>query len=127
VTISALGWDVSITPVGFSWYSEAAVSYSGQIVLTPGAGDNFGGDGIPQSYSSDGLLVLADEGLPDIVLPTGILVLEFFETFDDVPDAIDATWNGTLTIDATVVPLAPAFALLLGGLLPLGALGRRKR
>lgn len=45
--------------------------------------------------------------------------LEFFESYDDVADGIDALWQvgSILTLDMTIVPAPGALALLgLGGL-----------
>lgn len=129
--VTGIGWDVSITPVGLSWYSEATALFTdsggGQGVnVSPGAGDEFAGDGIPLSYSSGGILDLTDNGIPDIILNDGLLMIEFYEGFDDVADAIDAGWDGTLSVAATKVPIPPAFLLLFSGLVSAGFIGRKK-
>ncbi len=114
--VTAIGWDVEITPSGDSWYSEPTARFSdsiggGAIDLTPGILDADSGDGIPVAYSSGGLVDLTSMGLADIVLADGLLRIEFFETFDDNPDALDAMWSGTLTV--RVIPL-PAAVWLFG-------------
>lgn len=121
VTIEALGWDLSIETIGASWLSEAVISFSDTadtngIDVTAGVNDGFAGTG---SYSSDGLLVLNDFDLPNIELADGILVLTFFESFDDVEGEIDAIYQGFVSVmiaDNNVVPQvsAPSIIALLG-------------
>ncbi|MEM1330327.1 MAG: PEP-CTERM sorting domain-containing protein [Planctomycetota bacterium] len=120
VGIDGIGWDVSLDTVGASWLSEATILFDDadapgsltSIALTVGVGDDFAGSA---SYSSSGVLDLAGAGLGDIELSQGNLLLDFFESYDDVAGAIDATFGAgsTLTISAYVVP-APASAALLG-------------
>ncbi|MEL7450973.1 MAG: hypothetical protein AAFN78_17295, partial [Pseudomonadota bacterium] len=74
--VTGIGWAVDITPVGFSWYSEATLlftdSLGGQgVSVTPGAGDDFAGAGIPMSYSSGGIIDLTNAGIPNIRLADG--------------------------------------------------------
>ena len=77
---------------------------------------------------SGGIVYLSDVGLPDITLSDGLLTLQFFETFDDVPHAIDAIFSGTLTISTVMAPVPlPAGAwLLISGLMTAGVFGRRR-
>lgn len=122
-TMHGIGWDVSIATEGGSWLSEARMYFDDNIApdlsglfLAPGVADGFSGTG---SYSSGGIVDLSDNGIPDIVLPNGFLRLEFYESFDDVADAIDGHYlaGSTLTLDMTIVPAPGALALLgLGGL-----------
>lgn len=135
VFIDAIGWDVMINPQGASWYSEATVAFRDSsndptrpaVILSPGAGDDVTNDGAPRAYSSGGLIDLTDSGLADIMLLSdGILVMEFFEGFDDVPDAVDAFWSGTLSVNAQVVPVPAALPLLLSALGLTGFLTRRR-
>ena len=123
VIVHGIAWDVTINTVGGSWLSEAYVSQvdlnGNGIYLHPGAGDNFAGTA---AYNSGGWIDYTDNGLPETMLTDGVLYMEYFESFDDVADAIDAYWNGTLQYDITVVP-APASVLLLG----LGLVARRRR
>ncbi len=108
-TMTGIGWDLTIdtaTPGLGSWLSEAVMYFDDNIApdgaglyLTPGAGDNFAGSA---SYSSGGVIDLTDNAIPDIVLPDGMLRLEFFESYDDVGDAIDAVYNAVSTVTVVV-------------------------
>ncbi|KAA0216703.1 MAG: hypothetical protein DYG94_12950 [Leptolyngbya sp. PLA3] len=120
-TIHGIGWDVTLSTVGASWLTEAYVNFgelggTPGLYLHPGAGTNSPGTA---SYSSGGIIDLTDNGIPDVVMASGMLRLEFFESFDDVADAVDAYWRAgsTITLDMTLVPAPGALALLgLGGL-----------
>ncbi|MFK8029499.1 MAG: hypothetical protein AB8G18_04625 [Gammaproteobacteria bacterium] len=130
VTISGVGWDVSLQAEGLSWLSEPTVSINGEIIISPGFGDDGPGDNLETAYSSGGILSLFDNGLDDVVLADGILVLEFFEGYDDIADTVDAVWtSGNLSFDATAtqVPLPAALPLLATGLAGLFFGGARRR
>lgn len=120
VTIEALGWDLSIDTIGASWLSEAVISFgdtanTNGIDVTAGVNDGFAGSG---TYSSGGMLDLTDAGLPDIELADGILVLTFYESFDDIENAVDAIYRGfvsvTVTDEVVQAVSAPSIIALLG-------------
>lgn len=126
VTIIGVGWDVSLATNGLSWLSEATVFINGEVTLAPGTEDNPG----TGNYSSGGIINLFDNGIPDIVLSDGLLTLEFFESYDDVADSVDAIWTaGTLSFETAMapVPLPAALPLLLVSLGGLAMGGRRRR
>ncbi len=135
--INGIGWDVTLTTLGASWASEATMYFDDNVnpdgfglFLSPGAGDNFGvtdqqytsgdtnGDGVPD------IIKLGKAGIDDILLPDGVLRLEFFESFDDVGDSIDASWVlGTLYVQ--VLPGPGVLALV--GIAGICAPRRRRR
>lgn len=95
--LSGLGWDVNLQAFGASWRSEIRVLISnssglGGFFLQPGTDDSPGG---PTRYDSNGeVLLLADFGLPSVVaLADGLIRMEFLESYDDAPGAIDGLWD----------------------------------
>lgn len=118
VTMNGIGWDVTITTNSPSWLSEARVYFDDDInpdltglFLAPGVNDSFSGSA---SYSSGGIIKLADAGIPDIPLPDGNLRVEFYESFDDFADGVDAVWAGTITVQAVPEPGALSLLALAG-------------
>lgn len=131
--MSSVAWDLRIVTNGASWRSEARMYFDDNIapdgvglVLAPGSADQSPGDSV---YSSGGLLDLSDAGIPNILLPDGVLRLEFYEGFDDVADTADASYqpiaqgqNSTITIGLTPTPGATA----VFGLAGIAAMRRRR-
>jgi len=133
-TMTGIGWDVILRttlagPFGGSWLDEATIEFGAQggpssVNLRVGAGNNFG-DTLGAPFSS-GVIDFFSVSIPDIVLPNGVLQLEFSETFDDSNGEVDAFYDSlsTLTIRGTAIPAPTALAVLgLGGVLA----GRRRR
>jgi uncharacterized protein (TIGR03382 family) len=129
LTMNGIAWDVTITAGldsgAASWLSEMTIYFDDNVApdlsglfLTVGVGNDFPGEA---SFSDPGIKLL-DVGIPDIVLPNGVLRMEFFESFDDEA-GVEGLWkSGTLSIQ--VVPAPGAAAVLgLGGL----AMIRRRR
>jgi len=96
--VTGVSFDVSIMTSGNgSWCSEATLGMTNTsgtgFFLNPGTGEDAPCDG-GMEFSSAGIMDFTDNGLPNIVPDAdGILRLEFFESFDDVADDIDAFWN----------------------------------
>ncbi len=118
VSMSGLGWDVSLRTVGSSWLSQAEIYFDEAlnpdlfgIFLAPGGDDTFPGRA---NYSSGGVIDFGQAGFPNIDLPDGRLRIEFYEVQDDFPDALDARWGGTLTIRAVPEPGALWLLALAG-------------
>lgn len=123
VTIFALGWDLSLTTVDPSYASEAVIYLDENVapafdylLFTP-----FEFLFLPGTFSVSGFDAFHADEL--IVLPDGILRIEFFETYIDYPGEIEAHWSGTLTFRAVPAPGAAA-VLALGG---VAAFRRRRR
>lgn len=109
VRVTGIGWNTTLETVGLSWASEAAIDFNGQVVLRVGAGVNNPTPAGGQAFSSGGIVDLIGLNL-DFVAPTGILDLQFYETFDDNIGGIDATYlNGSLDIqfEASQPPQPP--------------------
>lgn len=116
VTVVGIGWDLNLEVQGFSWFSEAVIKMGDDLTLpplflVPGEGDDFGSPPASMNYSSGGVISLSDNGLPDLVLTDGVVELELYERFDDVPDAIDATYlaGSTLTFDLLMAGISGDF------------------
>lgn len=122
--VTGIGYDVTIATVGASWLDEARVemtdtAITGGVGLTPGVGNSAPGAG---AFSSGGIIDLVGLGLDFNVGADGLLRFEFWETFDDVANAIDANWLDPGVINIQWVPEPASFALLA-----LGALALRRR
>ncbi|HQY88207.1 MAG TPA: PEP-CTERM sorting domain-containing protein, partial [Tepidisphaeraceae bacterium] len=131
VTITGIGWDVDLTALGDSWLADNGVAMTATpegttgLFLRPGAGTNNPGSG---NFASGAMIDLSDNAIPDIVLPTGVLEFQFYESFDDAPDEIDGTWDGgSLMFEATSVNVPEPTTLGVIGLGSLIALRRARR
>jgi len=131
ITMNGIGWNVNLATVGASWLSEMGVYFDDAIApdlsglfLRPGSANTAPGNA---NFTSNGVIKLAPNAIPDIVLPNGILRMEFFESYDDVSAAIDGNWlSGALTIQ-TVQAAVPAPGVAgLFGLAGLAAARRRR-
>ncbi|MBL4809505.1 MAG: PEP-CTERM sorting domain-containing protein [Phycisphaerales bacterium] len=126
--VIGVGWDVTIETFDGSWLSEATIAIensdqSGSFFVGPGSGIDTSGI---QSFSSGGLVDLVNEGLDFTLNEDGDFRIEFYETFDDNPDLVDAEFlaGSTLRIQYTIIPAPGSIALLgLGGLMSV----RRRR
>ncbi len=126
VSFNGIGWDTFQEALGLSWLSEMRIAFgpsSGPVAATlrTGAGNNPG----TGSFSNP-VIDFSAVPLPNVSLPDGILRIEFFDSFDDAPDAVDGiyTSGSTLTLRGEVIPTPAGAALLgLGGLLA----ARRRR
>lgn len=124
--IVGVGLDANITTFGTSLVSQAGVFVgdAGSLigVNLEGLGPNTPGDGL--DVSTFGVLPVAFLGSDPIPVSSNEILIEFYETFDDLPGGADSIWNtGTLVIDVQPIPASGAFPLLGLGLLT----GRRRR
>jgi len=132
--VTGIGWDVTLFADDPSFLSEMAVTFESSTVfyltLRPGVGDDFPGT---IAYSSGGIVDLVGLGLDFTLEPDGLLIMEFFESFDDFPDDWDGVWqSGTIQVryqyDQPVTGIAEPSSLLLATLAvtSLAALRRRR-
>ena len=148
IVITDVGWDVTIDPIGASWYSESSFALTSDtdpsgvqpITLAPGTGEDFANDGSPHNYNSGGLVNLIAAIGENIVATDGIINIELFESFDDVADEADANLLAgssitfgfrdalTFTEHTAVVKWVPEPAsMTLLGLAGLALFGMRRR
>ena len=128
--LTSLGWDVTIETAGASLLSQAAIYFDDNlspdglgVQLRPGFQHPTPG---VMRFVSDGMLDLSDKAISNVVLPNGILRLEFFDTLDDDPGAVDAYWSGTvLTGLQGPIPPSPG-GVAVFGVAGLAALRRRR-
>jgi hypothetical protein len=113
--LTGAGWDLSLTNRGDSPLSEAKaycddnVSPDGAgVFIWPAEGDGATGFGL---YNTGGIVDTAD-----VVLPDGMLRIEFYELVDQHPGEWDTYWNGNIQLEVTP---EPASVLLVAGVLLL--------
>lgn len=95
--------NVTIETVAGSFLSEAVIYFSDSasgdngLRLVLGAGYENSGT---QSFSSNGILDITDNGLSDVTsLSDGVFLTQFYEKIDDFSNTVDATYTGgTLTV-----------------------------
>ncbi len=121
--LTGLGYDLTLETFGFSWLSEAEILFEDAdapgsgFLINPAAGDDFAGtDTYTQSLTK---FVPQNQ----FFLTNGVLRIEFYESFDDIPNTLDAQWNGTLTLQVDI-PSPGAAPLLLAAF--VGAARRRR-
>jgi hypothetical protein len=126
--VTSIGWNVDISAYAPSWLADMEVhvtSTSGEgVVFTPSA-TMAAGTEHQQGYSK-----LDDLGLAFRVDSDGKLHLEFSESFKDLNSgAADARWDaGSFTIGyVSAVPEPSLYAMMMLGLLTVGAVARRQR
>ncbi len=92
--MTGIGWNVTLSTFGNSRLSDAITYFDGQdqdlsgLFLTNGS--PFPGT---VNFDSGGILDLTDQGIPNILIGDDhMLYIQFYETFDDIPDAADAIY-----------------------------------
>jgi hypothetical protein len=131
--VTGIGWDVTLTTSGGSWLSEAGINFGDSdnttgVALRVGAGSNTPGTNVP--FSSGGIVDLVGLELAFNVGADGALRMEFYETFDDNPLGIDATFGAGsfVTIEYVgAVPEPGTYAMMALGLAGLAAFARRQQ
>lgn len=130
VQLDSLGWDLTISTIGASWLNEAVISAQDSggtelFSLTAGAGDSFPGT---MFYSSGGLVDLNSALGFTPLLTDGITTFEFYESFDDVPGAVDAFYidPSVLTLEFSLATVPEPATLSLFGMALIGTAALRR-
>ncbi len=126
--VDAISYNLSLATVGASWMSEATVSFlnsNGDGVVLNAA---FGNDNPGTGTFSDSVL-LSTFGLTFNIGADGLLIVEFYESFDDVTGAADANWTaGGITLgNIGVVPEPGTYGMMALGMLAVVGAARRRR
>jgi len=130
--VTDVAYDVSLEAFSPSWLSEITLDFTDSatlagVSLTPGFMDSTSGVG---SYADSASLV--DLGLSFAVGDDGILLLQFYDSFDDSSVTPDGRWTQgsiTFTYTATDTPAVPepaTWAMLISGFALAGAAMRRR-
>lgn len=128
--VTGIGWDVALYAYSPSWLSDIGVDLTDSaeldgIGLIPAVNDPFPGGG---SYASGGIVDLIGLGLDFHVGADGILHMQFYEGYEDFPNAPDGIWeSGKLQIQVSAIPEPSTYALMLLGLAGVAAVARRRR
>ncbi len=122
ILVDGVGWDVSIYTEAGSWLSEAHISVQDAdsnilLDIAPGINDTWYG---AEDYTSSGIVDLTSDGL-QFTLSDGILLLEFYESYNDYSPQPEAIWFGSLQIRANAIPLPPSAFLLVTAIVMLAA------
>ena len=125
--VNAISYNLSLATVGASWLSEGTISFLNSngdgVVLAAGFGVDESGVG---TYADS--VLLSDFGLSFNIGADGLLIVEFYESFDDVTGAADANWTaGGITLgNIGVVPEPSTYGLMALGMLAVVGAARRK-
>jgi len=126
--VDGISYNLSLATIGESWLSEATISFLNSngdgVVLSAGFGVDNPGTG---TYSDSVLLSIL--GLSFNVGADGLLIVEFYESFDDVTGAVDANWTagGVTLANIGLVPEPGTYGLMALGMLAVAGAARRRK
>lgn len=124
--VDAISYNLSLATVGESWMTEASIAFlnsNGDGVVLSGLGE-----GAPGTGTYAGAASLVSLNLQFNVGADGLLIVEFYESYDDVTGAADANWTaGGITFgNIGVVPEPATYGLMALGMLAVVGAARRK-
>lgn len=115
--ITGVGWDLDIETVNDSPLSDPMIGFTDSSFADAGLTLQLG-VGLDQpgvmGFNSGGVIDLSDNAISNLYFGDGILLIELFETTDDVMGGADAYMSGTLTLGLYVLFPAPGTAGLFG-------------
>ena len=126
-SITSLRWELNLTSYPGSYLSEMQLTFSDTlgngVTFTPGDVDDEDGT---MDYA--GFQDLADIGQIFNLGSDGVLRLEFHDFYKDLAfDEPEGVWNaGTVTFGVTAIPEPSTMATMLGALLLLSAVVKRR-
>jgi hypothetical protein len=128
--VTSISWDFTITAYPPSWLYDLEIHFSTSagfdgVVFTPSFTFDSG------SEHHTGSAILDDLGLAFNVGADGKLLIEFADYFKDFPAGqAEGAWNsGSISIGyiTSAVPEPATYAMLMLGLIVVGAMARRRR
>lgn len=126
--ITSIAWNFGMTAYSPSWLADMKISFTnssgGGVYFTPSDTEDSGSEHHSGSASLPAL------GLAFYVESDGILRLEFSETYKDLGTGVaDGQYDsGTITVGyVSAVPEPSTYAMMLLGLLAVGAVARRRQ
>ncbi len=100
--IQGVGWSGTLTTIGESWASDADIAISDGdqqpgVIVTPAEGHDAPTPGSGTHLSSGGIISLGSMNMPGVPITSGVVRIEFAESFVDDPGEAESFWGSSAT------------------------------